>query len=103
MKRYHIVFDKESGLVGFGNYIGDDILRLFNRGFWPRRRRWQWTHIVIVILSLIIIIGLLYMYRKKQLKKKYKKGLIKKSAEKRKNQEELIEPIGKPMISVKEK
>ena len=103
MKRYHIVFDKESALVGFGNYIGDDILRLFNRGFWPRRRRWQWTHIVIVILSLIIIIGLLYMYRKKQLKKKYKKGLIKKSAEKRKNQEELIEPIGKPMISVKEK
>lgn len=103
MKRYHIVFDKETGLVGFGNYIGDDILTLFNRGYWPMRRRWQWTHIVIVILSLIIIFGLLYMYRKKQLKKKYKKSLVKKSAEKRKNQEELIEPIGKPMLSVKGK
>jgi hypothetical protein len=43
------------------------------------------------------------MYRKKQLKKKYKKSLVKKSAEKRKNQEELIEPIGKPMLSVKGK
>ena len=100
MKRYHIVFDNDNSKIGFGSYVGDNVLNSFSRGFWPRRSRWQWTHVVIVILSLIIIGGVLYQYRKKQLKKKYKKGLINKGMEKRKNQEELIEPIGKPMISV---
>jgi hypothetical protein len=100
MKRYHIVFDNENSKIGFGEYVGDAVLNSFSRGFWPRRRRWEWTHVVIMILSLIIIGGVLYQYRKKQLKKKYKKGLINKGIEKRKNQEELIEPIGKPMISV---
>ena len=100
MKRYHIVFDNENSKIGFGEYVGDNVLNSFSRGFWPRRDRWEWTHVVIVILSLIIIVGVVYQYRKKQLKKKYKKGLINKGIEKRKNQEELIEPIGKPMISV---
>ena len=98
IKHYHIVFDKEEYKIGFGDYIGEEIFDYSKKpstNIPNETSIFKWFCIVIVLLF-IAVIGF-WLYRRSQLKKRYRKGIVHKSHS---DSDNLIEPIGKPMVSV---
>ena len=105
MKRYHIVFDSENLRIGFGKCIDDEVLnRLSSKDMWTTRRnsRYYSTHIVVIIVLITTIIAwMLYQHRRKRVKKRRKRSsTVHNTITTIRSHEELIEPFGRPMITI---
>lgn len=94
MKYYHMIFDMETGNVGFGDYIDvflDDEEKA-NLKMYSSKLPYIKIGIIVIITGLILFGIIIYLRKKFTPKKKLMKDL---------QHETLIEPIGQPMTSAK--
>lgn len=92
MKYYHMIFDMDTGNVGFADYIDVFIDEEEKENLKMLSNKSSYIKIAVIVLVLVAILFGVFIY----MRKKY---AVKKKMMKEFQHEKLIEPIGQPMTS----